>query len=122
MNSQLSFSEWNVAKNSYTPPPPRLPNGGLYTGELFKENSQYGNVPVIPDTGYLIHYNLRSANPPPDAIYQYPGYNRPGNNFQAMPGVEVLSKKYNIMGNVAVCNSNEKCTCRKCTFTKYAYL
>lgn len=36
---------------------------------------------------YLIHVCLKSACPPPDAIYQYPGFTRPGNNEQKMPGV-----------------------------------
>ena len=35
----------------------------------------------------MIHHNLKSANPPPGAIYQYPGTIRCGNNYMAMPGV-----------------------------------
>lgn len=62
-------------------------NGGLYTGEPFKEGAPYANVPVVHDAGYMIHYNLRSGNPPPGAIEQYPGSIRPGNNYQKMIGV-----------------------------------
>jgi hypothetical protein len=35
----------------------------------------------------MINNNLRSANPPPMATEQYPGTNRLGNNYIAMPGV-----------------------------------
>lgn len=108
---------------SYVTPPPRVLNGGLYTGEPFKANSEYGNVPVIPDTGYMTHYNLRSANPPPDAIFQYPGSIRPGNNFQLMTGVGISDKKYNLGVNEAQCKSSTpSCKCKACSFSKYAYL
>jgi hypothetical protein len=63
-------------------------NGGLYTGEPFAKGAPWANVPIVPDTDYMIHVALKSANPPPDALFQYPGYNRQGNNNQAMPGVE----------------------------------
>lgn len=84
-------------------PPPSL-NGGLYTGEPFKKNAPWANVPVIPTVGYMIHYNLRSANPPPGAIYQYPGNIRPGNNHEEMPGVSgKIYEGYNIWCNHAPC-------------------
>ena len=67
-------------------PPPKL-NGGLYTGEAFLKNAPWGNIPVKPDVDYMTNINLRSANPPTEAIYQYPGENRSGNNFQEMPGI-----------------------------------
>lgn len=72
-------------------PEPKL-NGGLYTGEPFYKNAPWANVPCIPDVDYMTHVNLRSANPPPGAIYQYPGNVRPGNNYQKMPGIEKRSK------------------------------
>ncbi len=75
----------------YERPPPQALNGGLYTGEPFLKNAPWANIPVIPDADYMIHYNLRSANPPPGALTQYPGMTRPGNNFQAMPGVKYIS-------------------------------
>lgn len=60
-------------------PPPPL-NGGLYTGEPFLENAPWRNYPVIPSTAYLNHVNLRSANPPMQAIFQMGAHVRPGNN------------------------------------------
>ena len=66
-------------------PTPTYYNAGLYTGESFK--GPWGNIPVAPTTTNMIQNNLRSANPPPGAIYQYPGTNRLGNNYIAMPGV-----------------------------------
>jgi hypothetical protein len=81
---------------SYIPAPRPTLNGGLYTGEPFAKNAPYANIPVVPDTEHIIHYNLRSANPPPEAITQYPGTTRPGNNFQNMPGVAKLSDTHNL--------------------------
>ena len=65
--------------------PPPAPNGGLYTGTPFA--GPWGNVPVIPDVDYMTHINLKSANPPKEALMQYPGGVRLGNNYQSMPGV-----------------------------------
>ena len=134
--TKVNFSEYIFKE--YNQPPPRKLNGGLYTGEPFKKDSIHANVPVIPDTGYMIHYNLRSANPPPGAIYQYPGNIRPGNNFQHMIGIS-KNKKYNIAGNEMACSygggndgsdggssKNETCRCVKCrnanNMNKYYYI
>lgn len=98
-----------VNSGSYVPPPlPKL-NGGLYTGEPFKEGAPWATVPVVPDIDYMIHYNLRSANPPIQALFQYPGTNRPGNNYQAMSGL-AQSKEYNF-----TCTP---CLSKKCFDTK----
>lgn len=80
----------------YVPPPPRALNGGLYTGEPFKKGAPWGNVPVIPDVDYMINVNLRSANPPPKALFQYPGNTRPGNNYQNNTGLQ-QSGSYNFL-------------------------
>ena len=81
----------------YVPPPQPSLNGGLYTGAPFAPGAPWGNVSVVPDAGYMIHYNLRSANPPPGAIYQYPGSLRPGNNYTPMHGIVKLpGKPYNM--------------------------
>lgn len=64
-------------------------NGGLYTGEPFARGAPWGNIPMVPDTDYMIHTGLKSANPPHDALMQYPGYVRKGNNNQTMPGTSV---------------------------------
>jgi hypothetical protein len=69
-----------------SPIPPRTLNGGLYTGEPFYKNAAYANFPVLPTSAYWTHYNLRSANPLPQALYQIQNAYRPGNNTdQAMP-------------------------------------
>lgn len=114
--------EYMNVESSVPPPKPSL-NGGLYTGEPFAPGAAYANVPVIPDVSYMIHYNLRSAKPPFDAIFQYPGGNRPGNNYQAMPGVTQTSRSHDLYGTVNRCGEKQpNCACSKCRFFKYAYL
>ena len=43
--------------------PDSLPNGGLFGGP--QSTGPWANIPVIPSDTNLIHYNLRSAHPPP---------------------------------------------------------
>ena len=81
----LQFSPYHY--DNYVPPPPLKLNGGLYTGEPFAKGAPWANVPVVADIDYMIHYNLRSANPPIEALFQYPGTVRPGNNSQNMSGI-----------------------------------
>lgn len=81
----MKFSPYQY--DSFVPPPQPKLNGGLYTGEPFAEGAPWANVPVVADIDYMIHHNLRSANPPIEALFQYPGTVRPGNNFQAMSGL-----------------------------------
>ena len=104
-------------------PPPSL-NGGLYTGEPFHENAPHANIPIIPNTGYMIHYGLRSANPPTEALYQYPDNLRPGNNTPLMPGVsEFANGKYGLLcQNSPRPKRNNSCNCPKCSCHKYYYL
>jgi hypothetical protein len=92
--SGLSFAPYEFEKWGYTPVPPPSLNGGLYTGKPFAQGAPYANVPVKPDVDYMIHTHLRTANPPPNAIYQYPGSVRPGNNWQEMPGVGPFSDRH----------------------------
>ncbi len=66
-------------------PPPQY-NAGLFTGPQF--NGPWGAIPVTPTTTNMINNNLGSATPPPGAMTQYPGTNRLGNNWIAMPGVD----------------------------------
>lgn len=73
--------------NRFVPPPPPVLNGGLYTGEPFLEGAPWANIPVTPDVDYMTNVNLRSAEPPVQALYQYPGNTRPGNNYQANTGL-----------------------------------
>ncbi len=75
----------NRSKNIQTQMPPSPPNGGLYGGP--QATFPWSNIPVVPTATNLIHHNLRSANPPPGAINQYPGGQRKGNNYIAMSGV-----------------------------------
>ena len=65
--------------------PPSPPNGGLFGGEQSKQ--PWANIPITPSMTNLIHHNSRSANPPPGALEQYIGTERPGNNYSPMPGV-----------------------------------
>lgn len=105
------------------PLPLRALNGGWYTGEPFTKDAPWANVPVIPDASYMIHYNLRSANPPPGAITQYPSGNRPGNNTQIMYGVVESKGPYNMLMTREVDHDKLKpCTCYKCQMSKYLYL
>ena len=72
--------------NPNTTAPPPAYNAGLYTGAPFA--GPWGNIPVTPTTANYINNNLQSAEPPPLATTQYPGTERLGNNFSAMPGVD----------------------------------
>ena len=65
--------------------PNSLPNGGLYSSP--QSTAPWANIPVIPSGTNYIHYNLRSANPPPGATEQYVGTDRLGNNYVPMIGV-----------------------------------
>ena len=56
-------------------------------GRVLMEQLGYASIHVIPTATNMIHNNLRSANPPPGAIHQYPGTNRDRNNYIPMPGV-----------------------------------
>jgi hypothetical protein len=85
MSSSLKGSPFTPIKYEYKP---KL-NGGLYTGEPFKENAPWANIPVKPETGTLINENLKSANPPPFAQFHYVGgEHRPGNNTPTLPGIK----------------------------------
>lgn len=68
--------------------PPRELNGGLYTGQPFAPDAAWRNFPALPDAGYMVHVNLRSADPPEEARYQFPGAMRAGNNSTVMYGTQ----------------------------------
>lgn len=76
----------------HVPVPERLVNGGLYTGETFKEGAAWGNTPIEPDA----HVYMRTYNAMPEAARGHmPGYTRLGNNYQPMPEHRVFdSSKY----------------------------
>jgi hypothetical protein len=71
--------------NANTSIPDSLPNGGLYNAP--QSTGAWANIPVIPSELNLIHFNLRSAHPPPGATEQYGITERPGNNYAPMIGV-----------------------------------
>lgn len=71
-----------------SPIPDRALNGGLFTGEPFAKNAEYGNFPSEPTSAHQNHINLRSAKPPHLALYHMQVGYRPGNNTDAeIPGV-----------------------------------
>lgn len=74
--------------NAFSPIPKPSLNGGLYTGEPYLKNAPWANVPVVPCAAYMNHINLRSANPPPNALFQMQPNVRPGNSTDPqIPGV-----------------------------------
>tara|TARA_Y200000002_G_C22456189_1_gene568418 strand:+ start:178 stop:687 length:510 start_codon:yes stop_codon:yes gene_type:complete len=82
-NSKVPLHKrWN-SPDEEAPPP--VPNGGIYGGP--QAVGDYASIHVTPTATNLINNNLKSANPPPGATEQYPGTNRLGNNYIAMPGV-----------------------------------
>lgn len=62
-----------------------LPNGGLYSGVQVDR----AMIPqkIVPTSTYFTTVMLKGANPPPGAIEQAIGTNRPGNNYTAAPTV-----------------------------------
>ena len=66
--------------SSYSPIPEPSLNGGWFTGEPFHKGAEYGNVYVVPSSAYWNSENLKSANPPPQALSQIQNGYRPGNN------------------------------------------
>jgi len=93
----LQHADYNFESYGYIPPPAPKLNGGLYTGKPFDPNCPWGNVPVTADTAYMTHVNLRSANPPKEALYQYAGHTRMGNNYLQTPGVNRYSESNSIL-------------------------
>lgn len=82
-------SKYDSYENLISPVPNPKLNGGLYTGTPFYENAPWGNVPVRPTTAYMTNVNLRTANPPVQALFQMQAGFRPGNNTDdMMPGLQ----------------------------------
>ena len=95
-NSSLNYGIYDFEKYGYMKPPQPKLNGGLYTGEEFNKDSDYGNVKVIADVDYLMYENLKSAKGPDEGRFHYPGSTRPGNNVQLMPGLVEYSNHHSI--------------------------
>ena len=88
----MEYSE--IDSNVIFTPKPKL-NGGLYTGEAF--NGPWKNTYVVPDAIYMTNQNLRSANPPQNALTQYGDIIRPGNNNPKLSNVHKFSNQHNII-------------------------
>ena len=67
--------------------PTPLPHGGLYT-DARSTGKPWHSIPVMPEMHTMMQ-NLASANPPPGAMSQFVGTERPGNNNVTLPGVSV---------------------------------
>jgi hypothetical protein len=104
--STLQFSDYEFEKYGYMKAPEPKLNGGLYSGEAF--NGKHGNVKVLADGEYMTTKNLKSANPPTEGLYHYPGYTRPGNNKQELPGTKQYSNIHSFR-----CLSNKELLKRK---------
>jgi len=77
--------------SSIQPPPV---NGGLYCGP--QNNAPWMPIPAPPTTTYYMQHLVRNADPvpPPGVSEQYPGDNRPGNNYVSMPGINWYDSGY----------------------------
>ena len=113
------MEQWN-----YQQPPPPSVNGGWYTGTPFSECAPWRNFSVTPDVSFMIHQNLRSADPPPGAINQYPSSYRPGNNAPCMPGVTAFGLHFDSNLDVKCTHNEEAALLPKPPpkFSKYAYI
>lgn len=98
-------------------PPFRL-NGGWFTGEPFRKGAGWADVPVLPEAGYMISTNLKSADPPPGATSQYVGVPRPGNNCETLPNARLLSTPFERIA----CTADDAGSSEAKRFSKYAYL
>jgi hypothetical protein len=98
-------------------PPFRL-NGGWFTGEPFRKDAGWAAVPVLPDAGYMISTNLKSADPPPGATSQHVGVPRPGNNCASVPNVSILQSPFEAIACTVAKEVADQKTPR---FGKYAY-
>ena len=97
--------------NPTTPMPQGIPNGGLYRGPQI--NKWYVPHDVPATTTYFNQVLLRniSPSPPNGATEQYPGNQRPGNNYIAMPGINWYKSAYprnNGPFNIKVMDTNFK--------------
>ena len=81
----LEFGE--IDWKGTVPVPERLVNGGLYTGQPFKQGAAWANSAIEPNA----HVYMNTYPSMPDAARNHmPGYTRPGNNMQEMPAHRVF--------------------------------
>lgn len=92
-------------------------NGGWFTGAPFHENAPWRSFPVLPAAAYLNNVNLRSANPPAQALFLMQTSYRPGNTDTdpGMPGVTkfVGDKNFGPFAGILCmpCVKKVGCTC-----------
>lgn len=107
-------------QNQWSPIPPPVLNGGLYVGQPFVKDAPWATVPVRPTSAYMTNVNLRSANPPVEALFQMQAGFRPGNNTDTqMPGLVAFTGDKNFgpfdfacipcMKKVSELDINNKC-------------
>lgn len=107
----------------HVPPPQPSLNGGLYTGEPFQHGAPWANVPAVPDAdAYLVHFALRSANPPPGAEVQYLAAIRPGNSYTEMYGARRVQGPFPIYCAGAPFHVETTLKQQQQRFSKYSYL
>ena len=101
-------SHFEYVVNTSSPIPPPELNGGWFTGEPFDPNGGYKNIYVKPCIAYWNNKNLKSADPPNQALYQLQGGYRPGNNTdQQIPELENISS-LNVFCTPIVCQGGLK--------------
>lgn len=83
----INNTKYNKKKLSKSKRKNKKMKGGSKSRYINQAYGPWGSIPVKPDSSYYIHENLKSANPPPKALTQYSGTNRPGNNFNINKGV-----------------------------------
>ena len=111
------MSQWN-----YQPPL----NGGLYTGEPFQKDAPWRAFPVLPMGAWMNNVNLRSANPPLQALFVVDSQVRPGNNSTDTPSVSGIArftgdKKFGPFSSILCmpcikkveCNCEFECPCKE---------
>lgn len=117
-NTSLSFSYYNFDKIGYTQIPPPPPNAGLYTGELFKQNSAWSNIYITPTSENYVEVGLDHGKRVPNSQFEYINHTRQGNNLAVQKNIAYVdSSKYTIMcanyqQNPCTCSS--PCDCNKC--------
>ena len=69
-----------------------MKNGGLYGGPAV--DRAWIPKPVYPTSSYFTNYLLEEANPPPGAVEQAIGINRPENSYTAAPLLTGIKKHH----------------------------
>jgi hypothetical protein len=84
VNSACPFDDFEKNTNKPVGLPTQPLHGGLYNST--STGKEWHTIPVNPEMSSMMA-NLASANPPPGAMNQFIGTNRPGNNSVNLNGV-----------------------------------